>query len=67
MNDTEHRLTKVETLLERISANELPHIQEAVDRNSEKSDKILWWIIGGFSSLFLALLVHAAVTFMQIR
>lgn len=60
MSDFEHRLTKVETLLERISTNDLPHLQAS-------SDKILWWIIGGFSSLFLALLGHAIITFIQIH
>ncbi len=56
--EIESRLTKVETLLERMSTNELPHIQAGVD-------KILWWIIGGFTTVFCSLIIHAIITYIQ--
>lgn len=56
----EKRLTKLETALEKISTNELPHLQAT-------SDKILWWIIGGFTTVFGAVLIHGLLTYIQIK
>lgn len=58
--DIEHRLTELETKMNLLLTNHMPHLQGTVD-------KILWWIIGGFTTIFGALLIHGAITYFQVK
>lgn len=63
----DRRLTRVETKIDEISTNHLPHIQKGIEDNNKKSDKILWWIIGGLTSIFITLIAHGILTYLEIK
>lgn len=64
------RLIRLETKLEEISTNHLPHLQKQAEDNGKKSDKILWWVIATLVTLvftLLGLIIHGALTYFQIK
>lgn len=56
--DVERRLTKLETSVDEIKNNHLVHLQSTVD-------KVLWWIIGGFTTVFGALVIHGILSYLK--
>lgn len=56
--EIEHRLTNLEEAVSSIKNNHLVHLQGTVD-------KVLWWIIGGFTTVFGALVIHGILSYLK--